>query len=97
MSDSTVSNRLSQVKDLVTGNRTATHIPWDPDCTSFPLRKDLPRIQGAPDDAAWVWGKDDFIGRLNLLTPSRVKAAAAEIKTGEMPSTRRTEDAWVWP
>ncbi len=24
------------------------------------------------------------IGRLNLLTPARVKAAAAEIKTGEM-------------
>ena len=57
---------------------------WDPDSKSFPSRKDLPFIPGAPKDAAWFWGKNDNIGRLNLLTPSRVKAAAAEIKTGEM-------------
>lgn len=75
--------RLSQAKDLMMG-KTATTIPFDPDSTSFPLRKDLPRIPGAPEDAAWVWGPDDFIGRLNLLTPTRVKAAAAEIRTGEM-------------
>lgn len=64
--------------------KTATTIPFDPDSTSFPLRKDLPRIPGAPEDAAWVWGPDDNVGRLNLLTPTRVKAAATEIKTGEM-------------
>ncbi|KAE8154402.1 hypothetical protein BDV25DRAFT_147641 [Aspergillus avenaceus] len=57
---------------------------WDPNSTQFPSRKELPKIPGAPDDAAWVWGKDDQLGRLNLLTPQRVKAAAAEIKTGEM-------------
>ena len=34
-----------------------------------------------------VWGKDDFVGRLNLLTPTRVKAASAEVKTGEMART----------
>lgn len=62
----------------------ALEIPWNPDSTHFPSRKDLPRLPGAPEDAAWVWGKDDYIGRLNLLTPARVKAAAAEIRTGEM-------------
>ncbi|RAH78275.1 hypothetical protein BO86DRAFT_345666 [Aspergillus japonicus CBS 114.51] len=59
-------------------------LPWDPNCTRFPTRKELPKIPGAPKDAAWVWGKDDQLGRLNLLTPARVKAAAAEIKLGEM-------------
>ncbi|KAJ5091705.1 hypothetical protein NUU61_006575 [Penicillium alfredii] len=59
-------------------------LPWDPHCITFPARKDLPRLSGAPDGAAWVWGKDDQLGRLNLLTPQRVKGAAAEIQTGEM-------------
>ncbi|KPM42821.1 hypothetical protein AK830_g3764 [Neonectria ditissima] len=52
-------------------------IPWDPQSTSFPSRSELPRIPGAPEDAAWL-------GRLNLLTPQRVSRAAAEIKTGEI-------------
>jgi len=80
---SKATRRLSQVTDLVMG-KTEMTIPFDPDSTSFPLRKDLPQIPGAPEDCAWVWGKDDYIGRLNLLTPTRVKAAAAEIRTGEM-------------
>ncbi|EXJ92128.1 hypothetical protein A1O3_00678 [Capronia epimyces CBS 606.96] len=75
--------RLHQLKDSLVG-KTATTIPFDPDSTSFPTRKNLPKIVGAPDEAAWVWGKDDNIGRLNLLTPTRVKAAAAEVRTGEM-------------
>src|ERR1700722_658769 len=85
MSDilSKATRRLSQTKDFFTG-KMAMAIPWDPNSTYFPLRKDLPKIRGAPDDAAWVWGNDDYVGRLNLLTPARVKAAAAEIKTGEM-------------
>lgn len=65
-------------------NKTATTPPWDPDSTIFPTRKNLPAIPGAPPEAAWFWGDDDYIGRLNLLTPARVKAAAAEIKTGEV-------------
>ena len=76
--------RLTQVKDLLTGNKTATTIPWDPDSTRFPTRKELPSINGAPPEAAWVWGKDDYLGRLNLLTPTRVAAAAKEIRTGEI-------------
>ncbi|KAF2443310.1 hypothetical protein P171DRAFT_432589 [Karstenula rhodostoma CBS 690.94] len=81
---STASQRLTQIKDFLTMNKTATTIPWDPNSTKFPTRRELPKIPGAPDDAAWVWGNDDNIGRLNLLTPSRVAAAAKEIRTGEI-------------
>ncbi|KIV93106.1 hypothetical protein PV10_04347 [Exophiala mesophila] len=85
MSDaiSATGRRLSQIRDSVLG-KTATTIPFDPDSTSFPTRHNLPAIPGAPEQAAWVWGKDDYIGRINLLTPTRVKAASAEIRTGEM-------------
>lgn len=81
---STASLRLTQVKDFLTGNKTATTIPWDPNSTKFPTRKELPVIEGAPEQAAWVWGSDDYIGRLNLLTPTRVAAASKEIRTGEI-------------
>ncbi|KAL4737993.1 hypothetical protein BDV11DRAFT_216311 [Aspergillus similis] len=79
--------RLSKIVDAIAGRRAVqdpSDLPWDPNSSQFPSRKELPKIPGAPGDAAWVWGKDDQIGRLNLLTPARVKAAAAEIKTGEM-------------
>jgi hypothetical protein len=65
-------------------SKIASTIPWDPDSTIFPTRKELPTIPGAPAEASWFWGEDDYLGRLNLLTPTRVKAAAAEIKTGEV-------------
>lgn len=80
-----LAERLRQLAASLTRTEgdTAT-MQLDPNSTSFPLRKDLPSIPGAPQDAAWFWGKDDQIGRLNLLTPTRVKNAAGEIKTGEM-------------
>jgi hypothetical protein len=78
------SQRLTQIKDFLTGNKTAMTLPWDPNSTKFPTRKELPNIPGAPEQAAWVWGADDFVGRLNLLTPTRVAAAAKEIKTGDI-------------
>ncbi|KAF2462407.1 hypothetical protein BDY21DRAFT_383324 [Lineolata rhizophorae] len=88
MSDSSNSSsaqsRLTQLKGFLTMNKTATTIPWDPDSTKFPTRKELPSIPGAPKDAAWVWGENDFSGRLNLLTPTRVRAAAKEITYGEI-------------
>ncbi|CEO58827.1 hypothetical protein PMG11_03529 [Penicillium brasilianum] len=59
-------------------------LPWNPNCTKFPSRQELPQLPGAPEGAAWVWGEDDQLGRLNLLTPQRVKASAKEILTGEM-------------
>ncbi|MCJ1367658.1 hypothetical protein MMC16_006792 [Acarospora aff. strigata] len=86
MSDgsSSAQSRLTQVKDFLTFNKTATTPPFDPDSTIFPTRKELPAIVGAPPGAAWVWGENDYIGRINLLTPARVKAASAEIRTGEL-------------
>ena len=39
------------------GIQDANLIPWDPNNTSFPLRKNLPRLHDTPEDAAWVWGK----------------------------------------
>lgn len=71
---------------------SATPILFDPDGKTFPLRKDLPSIPGAPEGAAWLWGKDDQIGRLNLLTPARVKAASAEIKNGIMVPLKYVEE-----
>src|ERR1700710_2097049 len=36
-----------------------------------------------PDGSAWGdFGADDQLGRINLLTPERVKSAAAEVKEG---------------
>lgn len=100
---STAQTRLGQVKDFLTMNKTATIIPFDPDSTKFPKRKDVPQPTYAPPglQTAWVWGENDMvgtqvpskartlistqIGRLNLLTPARVKtAASSEIKSGEM-------------
>ncbi|KAK5994323.1 hypothetical protein PT974_04796 [Cladobotryum mycophilum] len=40
-----------------------------------------------PSDAAWIWGKEDDLGRLNLLTPERIfKAKQNEILSGEVVS-----------
>ncbi|KAK2775710.1 hypothetical protein FQN52_003964 [Onygenales sp. PD_12] len=81
---SPIGQRVAQVAGMFNGAKSPNELPWDPDNTKLPLRKDLPKIPGAPEGAAWVWGKDDYIGRLNLLTPTRVKAASSEIKTGEV-------------
>ncbi|CAL5870679.1 uncharacterized protein PFLUO_LOCUS4919 [Penicillium psychrofluorescens] len=92
MSATSASTRLSALTKQVQNSpelssantQNPTQLPWDPNCAHFPLRKDLPRLPGAPEGAAWVWGENDQIGRLNLLTPQRVKASVAEILTGEM-------------
>ncbi|ODV92514.1 hypothetical protein CANCADRAFT_1108 [Tortispora caseinolytica NRRL Y-17796] len=36
-----------------------------------------------PPEAAWIWGDDDEIGRINLLSPERVKLATKEIVSGK--------------
>jgi kynurenine formamidase len=37
-----------------------------------------------PEGSTWGdWGDDDQLGRVNLLTPEKVKAAVAEVQTGE--------------
>ena len=61
-STSTAQARLNQIKDFVTMSKTATTIPFDPDCTKFPSRRDVPPQSGAPPGAAWVWGKEDNVG-----------------------------------
>ncbi|RFU28540.1 hypothetical protein B7463_g7806, partial [Scytalidium lignicola] len=76
--------RLTQITDFLTGHKTAMSLPFDPNSTKFPTRKNVPRREGAPEGACWVWGEDDYLGRINLLTPTRVAAAAKEIKSGDI-------------
>jgi hypothetical protein len=57
----TASERLNQVKDFLTGKQDANSIPFDPNASSFPTRAQIPKIEGAPEGAAWVWGKDDQV------------------------------------
>ncbi|TAQ87400.1 hypothetical protein B7494_g4299 [Chlorociboria aeruginascens] len=33
---------------------------------------------------AWVWGEEDYLGRINLLTPARVTSASKEIQSGNI-------------
>jgi hypothetical protein len=50
---------------------------------SRPSFDSLPLRQGDPPCSAWgLYGEDDELGTLNLLTPEVVTAAAKEIKTG---------------
>lgn len=77
--------RLSQIANSLNPySNEDSKFPWNPDRKSFPKLQDLPRIPNAPNDAAWVWGPDDGLGRLNLLTPTRVLEAKNEIRFGEM-------------
>ncbi|GAY07250.1 cyclase family protein [Pseudonocardia sp. N23] len=43
----------------------------------------LARTDGPPGSSWGVWGADDEIGTLNHLTPDRVRAAAALVRTGQ--------------
>jgi len=56
------------------------------DSLKVPDFDDLPSVEGMPQGCAWgvfdKGGKKDVFGTLNLLTPSVVQAAAAEIKEG---------------
>ncbi len=52
---------------------------------NLPRYDALPVRAGAPAGAAWgVFGDDDQLGTINLLTPARVKAAAQLIRTGKV-------------
>jgi kynurenine formamidase len=55
--------------------------------TSPPLPDfdELPEIPGLGIRHAWdVWGRDDALGSINLVTPERVARAAASVRTGQM-------------
>lgn len=57
----------------------------DPNCerASFPKRAQLPVVAGTPEGSAWFWGGSDELGRLNLLTPKRIRKATEEnVRTG---------------
>jgi kynurenine formamidase len=50
---------------------------------SLPLHDELPVREGAPAGAAWgVFGDDDQLGTINLLTPATVVEAAGSIRSG---------------
>ena len=53
--------RLSQIQSIMSSNRIEMTLPFDPNSTAFPSRKDVPRRDDAPENAAWVWGKDDNV------------------------------------
>src|SRR3954464_7822343 len=49
----------------------------------LPAYADLPVTPGAPPGSSWgLWGDDDVLGTLNLLTPERVAAAAQLVRRG---------------
>lgn len=51
----------------------------------LPAYEDLPVKAGAPAGSSWgLWGDDDALGALNLMTPERVKAAKALIQRGDV-------------
>ena len=51
----------------------------------LPSYDELPVRPGAPTGAAWgVFGDDDEVGTINLLTPDRVVEAADSIRTGKV-------------
>lgn len=57
-----IRRRLAQATGFLSGGQQSPdQLPWNPDSTKFPSRKDLPKIPGAPEGAAWVWGKDDYV------------------------------------
>ena len=54
---------------------------------SSPPFQDLPLDKNGPPGNAWgLYGADDELGALNMITPSVVKAAAQEIQTGDRVS-----------
>ena len=51
--------------------------------TDLPSYDELPVKDGAPPRSSWgLWGDDDELGCLNLLTPERAAAAAALVRRG---------------
>jgi hypothetical protein len=46
---------------IMSSTQVPDQLPWNPNNAEFPSRKDLPKLSGAPEGAAWVWGKDDEV------------------------------------
>ena len=92
MSSSKVHKRLSSISGQIKRPDTAAtmdlNIPFEADRDTFPKLEELPKIPGAPPGAAWVWGPEDGLGRLNLLTPKRVKCLSFTTTSSCSSSTR---------
>lgn len=58
---SSTTKRVAQAAGIVSASKSPNELPWDPDTTELPTFKNLPKIPGAPEGAAWVWGKDDYV------------------------------------
>lgn len=57
------------------------------DAGALPAYGDLPRLDDVGSNHSWgVFGDDDDLGALNLLTPARVRAAMLGVRTGERVS-----------
>jgi kynurenine formamidase len=64
----------------------------------FPSYADLSARAGAPPGSAWgVFGSDDQLGTLNHLTPDRVRAAVATVRTGATLNLNLRLDAFDPP
>ena len=44
-------DRLTHITNFLTGNKIASTIPFDPNCTNFPARRDVPQRDDAPEGA----------------------------------------------
>lgn len=68
--------------------------------TEIPSWNELPFRKGEPVGSAWgLWGDDDELGTLNLLTPERQIAAASLVKQGKsfglsLPLNRQPSDSF---
>lgn len=52
---------------------------------SLPRYRDLPTARTAPDRSAWgLWGDEDEVGTINLLTGEHARRAAALVRTGRV-------------
>ncbi|KAI5456069.1 hypothetical protein BGZ63DRAFT_409452 [Mariannaea sp. PMI_226] len=69
-----------------------------PKLRTRPAFADLPLGPNDPPVSAWgLWGYEDQLGSLNLLTPKVVKRAAAEIISGETVPLSLPLDAFIQP
>jgi kynurenine formamidase len=75
--------RAARPKPAPTARTAATPRPRAPE-PRLPRHDELPVREGAPQGAAWgVFGDDDQLGTINLLTPATVVEAAGSIRSGQ--------------
>ena len=66
---------------------TAASQPERPSNDDLPSYDELPELAGVGVRHAWdVWGREDELGSINLVTPQRVARAAGLVRTGELVS-----------